>query len=146
MDSFGKYRITLPDVIILPVEIIPALDIRQLEVIYDILVEPVFEISENVPIQAGVMEPNFVSIASTSDLTLNDLYFLPVVRFSRCGRSVNPHLVRKLTLLNLNNYVFLKSLCYSWLRSRQQFHFYFSIHPNVSLISLEFCGLYNVDV
>ena len=144
MDSFGKYRITLPDVISLPVEIIPALDIRQLEeVIYDILVEPVFEISENVPIQAGVMEPNFVSIASTSDLTFNDLYFLPVVRLSRRGRSVNPHLVN---LFNFNNYVFLKCLCYSWLRSRQQFHFYYSIHPNVSLISLEICGLYSVDV
>ena len=144
MDSFGKYRITLPDVISLPVEIIPALDIRQPEeVIYDILVESVFKLSENVPIQTGVMEPNFVTIASTSDLTFNDLYFLPVVRFSRRGRSVNPHLVN---LFNFNNYVFLKCLCYSWLRSRQQFHFYYSIHPNVSLISLEICGLYSVDV
>ena len=144
MDSFGKYRITLPDVISLPVEIIPAFDIRQLEeVIYDILVESVFKLSENVPIQTGVMEPNFVTIASTSDLTFNDLYFLPVVRLSRRGRSVNPHLVN---LFNFNNYVFLKCLCYSWLRSRQQFHFYYSIHPNVSLISLEICGLYSVDV
>ena len=144
MDSFGKYRITLSDVISLPVEIAPALDIRQPEeVIYDILVESVFKLSENVPIQAGVMEPNFVSIASTSDLTFNDLYFMPVVRFSRRGRSVNPHLVN---LVKFNNFVFLKSLCNSWLRSSQQFYFYYFIHPNVSLKSLEFCGLYNVDI
>ena len=81
------YRTTLPDVS-LPVENVPALDISQSEEASDILVEPVVELAENVPIATDVMEP-IVPTVLTSDSNLNDLPSVPV-QFSRRGRPINP--------------------------------------------------------
>ena len=83
------YRTTLPDVT-LPVENVPALDISQSEEASDILVEPVVELAENVPIATDVMEP-IVPTVLTSDSNLNDLPSVPV-QFSRRGRQINPPL------------------------------------------------------
>ena len=86
-----EYRITLPDVYSLPVEIVPELDFRQFEEVSDdTLVMFAFKYFENVYIETGVMEPNFVLTASTSDLTLNDLPSVSAIQFSRCGRRVKP--------------------------------------------------------
>ena len=47
-------------------------------------------------------------------------------------------------MLNLNSW-YIK-IFMLFMASFKSILFYYFIHPNVSLTSLEFCGLYNVDV